>query len=61
MTFCWQAGDVRARAADVFAFDDYDALPPLEQRSKQRLFLPFRRPELGDSTFPSDSLTLGLH
>jgi hypothetical protein len=29
--FAWQAGDVRARLADVFAFDDYDALPALSK------------------------------
>src|SRR5580658_4900267 len=27
--FAWQAGDVRARPVDVFAFDDCDALPAL--------------------------------
>ena len=29
--FAWQAGDLRARPADVFAFDDYDALPALSK------------------------------
>jgi len=28
--FAWQAGDVRARSADVFAFNDCDALPALK-------------------------------
>jgi len=29
--FAWRAGDVRARPADVFVFDDCDALPALNK------------------------------